>query len=213
MAQVAQKNIVTHFNRADFIAPIYFGDSNNITGIVNFYNALSANSTAFQAGNATSAVTYTWPVAGPAGNGYSLVGTTAGVLSWSNTLSALTLTASRFIGGSAAPAVATGTGAGTNATSSVSGTDVSGTITVNTSNLDTPAANADIVTLTFNTTYGAAPRVIIQASNDATWNLAYGVFRYRQSDTTTGIFKIRSGATPLPATTTATYIFNYMVIQ
>lgn len=112
-----------------------------------------------------------------------------------------------------APTIVKGTGAGTNATVSISGTDTSGTITVVTNVADTPSASADIATITFSTVYGSAPRIIIQTANDTAGNLTYGIWRYRQSDTTTALFKIRSGATPLPATTAATYVFNYMVIQ
>lgn len=118
-----------------------------------------------------------------------------------------------FAGSSGAPSVAKGTGAGAAATVSVTGSDVAGLIVVNTDAADTPSANADIVTLTFNTAYATVPYVIVVSSNDATANLSYGVWRIRQSDVTTSIFKIRSGATPLPATTAAAYNFNYMVVQ
>ena len=118
-----------------------------------------------------------------------------------------------LIGNTSAPTIATSTGAGTNATVSITGSDLEGQITVNTSNLDTPAASADIATITFNKAYGSAPYCRIMPSNDAAWNLAYGVVRYRQSDTTTAIFKLRSGGTALPATTTATYTFNYFCGQ
>lgn len=111
------------------------------------------------------------------------------------------------------PTIAGGTGAGVGATVSIVGTDTSGTITVITSVADTPAANADIATITFSTVYGSAPKIIIETANDTSANLTYGIWRYRQSDTTTTLFKIRSGATPLPATTAATYIWNYMVIE
>ncbi len=114
-------------------------------------------------------------------------------------------------GNTSIPAIATGTGAGTNATASISGTDTAGTITVNTSNLDTPAANATIVTVTFSFAYGAAPFVLFVPANAAAWALVYGTVILIQANVTTAVFLLESGATPLPALTTATYKFNYHV--
>lgn len=125
-----------------------------------------------------------------------------------------TLTAGHFKGGTSAPAIAANlTGIGANGTVSIAGTDAAGMITINTNIADTPGANSDLVTVTFNVAYGVAPYVIIGASNDTAAALAYGVVRCRQADTTTLLFKLRSGAVPLTAITTATYTFNYHVIQ
>lgn len=71
-------------NRCDLIGPVYLGSSLDQTGLLSFFNSSSLNATAFQAGNATAAITYTWPTAAPAGNNYILGATTAGVLSWIN---------------------------------------------------------------------------------------------------------------------------------
>ena len=109
------------------------------------------------------------------------------------------------------PTVVAGTGAGAGATVTVAGNDKAGTITLDTSALDTPAANADIVTVTFASGYNIAPRVLINCSNDACWNLAYGISRIRQSDTTTALFILRSGGVPLPALTASTLTWNYFV--
>jgi hypothetical protein len=117
-----------------------------------------------------------------------------------------------LIGNTNTPTVATGAGAGTHATASVVGSDISGTVTLTTSALDTPSASAVIVTLTFAQSYPVAPTVIIMPSSDTAWNLAYGVIRLRESDVTTAVFTIRSGSTPLPATTAATYTINYQVM-
>lgn len=65
------------------IAPIYLGEALSQTGLLTFYNASSINGTSFQAGNASAAVAYILPTAGPSSNGQILSGTTAGVLSWS----------------------------------------------------------------------------------------------------------------------------------
>jgi hypothetical protein len=104
-------------------------------------------------------------------------------------------------------------GAGANATCTVSGTDLSGIITLVTSTFDTPSASSDVCTVTFNKAYGVAPKFWFTPSNDAAWDLAYGIVRMRQSDITTALFKLRSGPTPLPATTAATYTWDYGIIQ
>lgn len=114
---------------------------------------------------------------------------------------------------SSAPTVAiTAAGAGANATTSVVGRDCAGTITLNTSNADTPLANSTILTLTFNALHAAAPVVLIMPANDAAWALAYSIVRCRQADVSVTVFTLRSGSTPLPAMTTATYIWNYIAI-
>lgn len=107
------------------------------------------------------------------------------------------------------PTVSAGTGAGPNAVVSISGTDTSGTIYITTDVLDTPAANADVVTVTFAAVKGSSPSFVICPASDTAWDLASGVVRYRAADTTTALFKLRSGATPLPALTAATYAFSY----
>jgi hypothetical protein len=107
------------------------------------------------------------------------------------------------------PTVSAGTGAGPNATVGAGGSDTSGTIYITTDAADTPAANADIVTVTFASVKGTSPSFVVAPANDAAWDLASGVVRYRQADTTSALFKLRSGATPLPALTAATYAFNY----
>lgn len=117
-------------------------------------------------------------------------------------------------GATVAPTVASvAAGAGANATASIAGTDLAGLITLNTNVLDTPGANSDILTVTFNVAYAAAPIVVVTPSNDAAWNLAFAVVRCRQDDVTTTVFKLRSGAVPLPALTGATYTFKYIIVQ
>src|SRR5207247_977225 len=53
-----------------------------ITGALKLAHASSSNLTTIQPGNASAAVVYTLPTAAPAGNGYALVSTTGGVMSW-----------------------------------------------------------------------------------------------------------------------------------
>lgn len=62
------------------------------TGSVALANASSANLTTIQAGNATSAVTYTLPVDAPAGNGYHLACATDGTMTWNAPPATVTFT-------------------------------------------------------------------------------------------------------------------------
>lgn len=64
--------------------PAYFGQGLSQTGQIHFFNSSSKLATIFQAGNATSEVTYTWPVADAAAANYGLVSNGAGTLSWLN---------------------------------------------------------------------------------------------------------------------------------
>lgn len=118
-----------------------------------------------------------------------------------------------LIGITGTPTIATSTGAGAGGSATLTGNDSVGEISIVTSVLDTPSNNADIVTITFNKTWGAAPHCVVMPSNDTAYGLAFGVERYRQSDTTTAVFKLRSGTTPLTALTAATYLFNYSCSQ
>ena len=63
---------------------LQLGTASATTGLFELYHASSANKTAFQAGNATAAVTYTLPTAAPGVSGYALTSTTAGVMSWTS---------------------------------------------------------------------------------------------------------------------------------
>ena len=65
-----------------FDGVVRLGEISSTTGGLAFCHASSAYKTTFQSGNASAAVTYTLPAAGPATNGEYLVSTTAGVMSW-----------------------------------------------------------------------------------------------------------------------------------
>ena len=67
------------------------------------------------------------------------------------------------VSGGAAPTIAAGTGAGTSPTIAISGTDNFQTITLTTGS--TPSATATICTVTFNKTWGSAPKCIISPGN------------------------------------------------
>lgn len=68
-------------------APAYFGQALDQTGQTFYFHSSSALATGFQAGNATAAVTYTFPTAGPATSGSFLAATTTGVMSWTASIS------------------------------------------------------------------------------------------------------------------------------
>jgi hypothetical protein len=122
-------------------------------------------------------------------------------------------TTTHLVGNSGVPAVSTGPGAGPNATATIVGSDLAGTITLTTSVADTPIVAATIVALTFSIAYTAPPIVLMMPANDAAWNLTYGTAVLRQVDVTGTAFTIRSGSSAtLPATTAAVYVWNYMVM-
>jgi hypothetical protein len=106
------------------------------------------------------------------------------------------------------PTYTAGTGAGTAPTITVTGTDLSGNVSVLTG--AAPAGtNATIVTITFNSAYGTAPYVILQPANALTALLSGVSGVYVTSGT--GTFLIVSGSTAL--TTLTTYSWNYTVVQ
>lgn len=123
MAQQTQTDIFRFLNRVDLYGPVYFGSSNDITGLANFYNSASKNATTFQAGNATAAVTYTFPTGAPAANGYQLVSTTGGILSWTNAIVG-TATNDNAAAGNVGEYIESVNGSGTNATTSTHWNDV-----------------------------------------------------------------------------------------
>lgn len=131
-------------------------------------------------------------------------------------LSSLTSASVRqIISTGSAPSVTAGSGLGTGGSTavSVSGTDMAGTITLTTDVLGVTVINSDLVTLTFNTPYAAAPRVIVMPANAAACTLTLGVVQCLQSNVSTTAFKLKSGAVALPTLTAASYIFNYIAIQ
>jgi hypothetical protein len=110
------------------------------------------------------------------------------------------------------PTIVPGAGLGANGTTRIDdGTDVAFTVTLHTSAADTPGASADLATITLAKARTLAPYVQLTPANDAAWNLAQGVVRVRASDVTPTTLKLRSGPTPLPATTAADYLFYVQI--
>jgi len=118
-------------------------------------------------------------------------------------------------GTTSAPSIVAGTGAGTGPTVSVSGTDLSGIISITTGSA--PAGtNAIIATITFNAAYSVAPIVVIVAANRNSQALTGATaVQVPASGQTNGVtpttFVMESGATNLTASTL--YLFAYHVIQ
>jgi len=117
------------------------------------------------------------------------------------------LTVNHIIGGSGAPTIAVGTGAGTSPTVSISGTDLAFKITLTTGTL--PTASATVCTVTFNTAYGASPHPHLTPAS-ANTALLSGVTMVWPSATTT-TYVLNSGTTGLTAATT--YVWECDVIQ
>jgi hypothetical protein len=116
-----------------------------------------------------------------------------------------------LVGRTSAPTIAAGTGAGTSPTVSLSrATDLAGVINVTTGTL--PTLSATVATITFNTAYGAAPKVILTSANanSAALNGVNMVY-IDDANTTTGVFVITAGTTALTASTA--YKWYYQVMQ
>lgn len=113
--------LLRSLGKSYLLGPVELGSALDQTGTLNFYSSLSALVTGFQAGNTTSALTYTLPVAGPTTSGQALTGTTAGVMSWATYPSLAsafvtigsdaTLTGERSLTGTANQVVVTDNGA------------------------------------------------------------------------------------------------------
>lgn len=103
--------------------------------------------------------------------------------------------------GGPSPSISKGNGVGTGGTVSISGTDASGTVTINTGNL--PSVGI-LATINFASSYNGTPRVIISPSSSGSARLEYYVSR-----DTTG-FTIRTRNTPSSATN---YLFDYWVSE
>lgn len=107
----------------------------------------------------------------------------------------------KIVTNGATPTIAAGAAAGTGATVSVTGNDISGVITITTG---TSPTSGTLATLTFALPYATAPRVTLSANNASAAQLT----NYVASTTTN--FTLSTPATPVASTT---YTFYYHVIQ
>lgn len=131
----------------------------------------------------------------------TVVDTTSTQTLTNKTLSAPIVTAHLRTTGSAPSPATAGAGAGTGATVTVAGNDTAGIITITTGT--TPAAGL-LATLTWASSYPAAPRIVVTPTNAA----AAGLPVFTGSSTSTGTF---SAATAATASTAFTYA--YLVVE
>ena len=118
------------------------------------------------------------------------------------------INAKHLKGNSGALSIAASTGAGTSPSAiSVTGTDMSGVITLTTGS--SPSINAILATITYNTAYSTAPVVVITPANAATASLVSAQAVWVNIGAAN--FTINTNATALTASTI--YKWNYVVIQ
>jgi hypothetical protein len=126
-------------------------------------------------------------------------------------ISATGAAAFAHIGGTTpAPTIAAGAGAGTSPTVSVSGNDMIHKISITTGT--SPAASATVATITFNTAYSTAPKVILSPAGANSAALTGLTAAYvDDAGTTTTTYTIKVGSGGLAAATT--YLFYASTAQ
>jgi hypothetical protein len=131
----------------------------------------------------------------------------SGLPAWTNNPVFGNVTLNHEIGGSSAPTIAAGAGAGTSPGAiTITGTDSAGQISVTTGTL--PSISSVICTVTFNAAYGSTPYVVFSAANGAAALGAAVVYAVAPNAST---FTLSSDTTALTAATT--YVWNYTVSQ
>lgn len=116
-----------------------------------------------------------------------------------------------LVGGSGSLTQVAGTGAGTSPTITLTGNDLALKVAVTTGTSPT-GSNAIVSTITFNSTFASAPRVILVAANAAAAGLSGANEAFvNDASTTTAHFVIESGSTALAASTA--YIWYAYIIQ
>lgn len=118
-----------------------------------------------------------------------------------------TITGTHLIGGSAAPTIAAGTGAGTSPTISILGTDLGFKITLTTGT--SPTASGTVATVTFNSAYASAPYFAFSPANANAAALSGTSSVFGGSSTTT--FTLTAGSAALTAATQ--YIWTVVCAQ
>jgi hypothetical protein len=164
----------------------------------------SANSIQFYIGATTASLIGT-EILRLSGSGQIII-TGSTIITGSVNISGSTTT-NRIIGNSVLPTIAVGTGAGTGPAGSVVGSDLAGAVRLRTGT--TPAALAQIGTVTFSVPYISAPYVIFSAASTASAAISQSSGIYITSSTTG--FTAFSNITALPASTQFTW--SYAVFQ
>lgn len=142
-------------------------------------------------------------------NGLTVVGD--GTFSGTVSAAAISATDFEFVGdlqftrhldsGGSIPSIASGSAVGSGGTVSISGTDTSGTITINTGS---GPASGILATITFNKSFNSTPQVVFSAANS---NAALLDAYVSRSSTK---FTLRTANVP---SASSTYIFNFVVIE
>jgi hypothetical protein len=138
---------------------------------------------------------------GNVGIGTSSPNATLEVVGSINATSNITV-AGHIISSGATPTITAGSGAGTSPTVSISGNDITGTISITTGT--SPAAST-LATITFSTAYGTAPNVLLTPVGSVSASIQYNL----GSSSTTN-FTLNTGTAPAASTT---YTYKYFVIQ
>lgn len=107
------------------------------------------------------------------------------------------------------PTVAAGAGAGTSPTVAITGTDVSGVLTITTGTSPT-GSNATIATITFSGAYGSAPKSVQLTPAGATSAALSGATApyVDASSISTTVWVLKSGSTALAASTTHKFFYQ-----
>lgn len=102
--------------------------------------------------------------------------------------------------GGGTPGISAGGGAGSAGTASISGSDTAGTVTIG---VGVGGGAGSLANISFRSSYGSTPRVIISPASSQSAILQYYVSR------SSGGFAINSASAPAPGS----YVFDYMVVQ
>ena len=183
------------------------------------YNAMSSNTI----GNYNIAIGYGANITGDITNamaiGQSATNATANSIQLGNTsvvrvntsgtiITSADINAKHIKGNSGALSIAASSGAGTTPSAiSVTGTDMSGVVTLTTGS--SPSVNAVLATITYNTAFSTAPVVVITPANAATASLTNAQAVWINIGATN--FSINTNTTAVNAATI--YKWNYVVIQ
>lgn len=115
-----------------------------------------------------------------------------------------------LIGNSSTPGIAAGTGAGSSPTIGITGSDLSGTITLTSGTL--PTLSATVATVTYNAAYGSQPRVVLTPVNSNAALLSGVTMVYiNDASSSASSFVLTAGTTALSAATI--YVWYYQVVQ
>lgn len=199
----ASGTILTNTNYSGTLNATYLQVANNLSDLASASTArtnLGLDTIATQSAGSVA-------ISGGTINGTTIGGSTpaAGIFS---TLAANTsVSLPHLLGTGSTPTISEGSGAGTGASASITGSDIAGQVTLNTGTF--PSASSTAVTVTFASPYSTAPYVVLFPSNSTAALLSGVSMIYVTSSPTT--FILTSGTTGLTAA--STYKWHYQVVQ